>query len=182
MIYILGISVIVIIVIFSLKIIKKCMLVREEEENTKRITELVKNTHEELLKSAYEKSKLLLPKINEYKSTLSIISLSNDEIEIINLLFEDKTNIVKLKQIISIDGKDYLIENNVNFDFKYEWCDHEPLVIYFSRPRINNDNNTALIDWGYTPYTELSGGGATIKFSKIENKWQKTETVSSWIS
>ena len=58
---------------------------------------MIDKAHQGALESAYKNGKLVLPKINEYKSKFPIISLSKDEIIITNLLFKESENNLKIK-------------------------------------------------------------------------------------
>ena len=131
-----------------------------------------------------KKEEKVFSEIIEDKTSLSVISLTKDEIEILNVLFGGSTDVIKIRQIIWIEGKYYLIEQNTKFDFDYIWCDdnlYEDWPYFISRAEFNDNNTTALLPFG------IDGGplrkrGWLAKFIKRDNKWELISHEAEYMS
>jgi hypothetical protein len=130
----------------------------------------------ESIKYSEEESK----KMEKYKFSLEFISLTNDEIEIINMLFADSKEI-QINKIIEADGKEYIIEPSTKFTFKYIWCYNDPYAYYIKRVIFSKENTSALLRYGWRG-AFLDGRGFIAYFTKKNNAWIKTNEELEWLS
>ena len=122
--------------------------------------------------------------IDDYKKSLSIVSLSKDEIDILNALFGERIGVTKLKQIIYFDGKPHIIDPNIKFSFSHKWCDDnywENWPYFIIEIKFENQNTTAIFYYGQTGGA-LAERGYVAKFSKRDNKWTLISNEFEWMS
>ena len=122
--------------------------------------------------------------IDDYKKSLNVVSLSNDEIDILNVLFEREKGVVKIKQIVHIDGKPHIIEPNTKFNFSFIWCDDnywENWPFFISNMIFEDQNTTAILHYGVTGGA-LAERGYVAKLTKKENQWSLISDEFEWMS
>ena len=122
------------------------------------------------LKKEYEK---LL-----HSTVLEIIHLSDEEINIINVLFHrilfNHFRKIKINDTITIEGIVYLIDNSTNFEFNCIWCRYDPFAYNISRVVFDSETNnkTAYIRYGWEG-DHSNGKNIIMHFIKKGNKWKK---------
>jgi len=122
--------------------------------------------------------------IDDYKKSLSVVSLSNDEIELLNALFGEEKDVINLKQITYVDGKPHIIDQNTKFSFSHKWCDDnywENWPYYIIEVKFENQNTTAILHYGRTGGF-LAERGYVAEFLKRDNKWVLISNKFEWMS
>ncbi|GHU44694.1 hypothetical protein FACS1894190_16300 [Spirochaetia bacterium] len=132
-----------------------------------------------------------LEKYEKYKSTLEIITFTEDEMAVINTLFGSLSNlsskrrepvqdeIIEINQITYSNTiffsheKEYIIDPSTKFDFKFTWRDNAPYAYYIGQVEFNDDHTSAELRYGWHGRC-LDGRGFIAKFSKKNNHWEIT--------
>jgi hypothetical protein len=121
-------------------------------------------------------------KIRKYKSSLEVISLSDDEIEIISVLFgEHKSKEVKINQIIRSGFKSCIINPYTEFKFKCVWEYDDPYAYYITRVVFSEKGANALLRYGWRGGF-LDGRGFIAYFARKNNIWEKIDEMVEWMS
>ncbi|GHV93494.1 hypothetical protein AGMMS50268_39970 [Spirochaetia bacterium] len=115
---------------------------------------------------------------------MKIISLTKDEIAILNELFVDPEPDLKLvfiNQIIRMGRKEYFIEPSTKFAFEHSWCDDDPYAYSITDFIIDGKNESSVVHYGWRGGF-LDGRGFIAYFSKKNNHWEKTIDEFEWMS
>jgi hypothetical protein len=120
----------------------------------------------------------------KHRSSLQVISLTNNEIEMVKKIFTTltlKTSIVKINNIITIDNNEYIIDPDTSFNFKFEWADNDPYAFYITRAIYMNKNNSATMRYGWRGGA-FDGRGFVAEFEKKDDYWEKRNEILEWVS
>jgi hypothetical protein len=121
-------------------------------------------------------------KREKYKSSLGIISLTEDEIEIINALFCGyKIRKVKINHTILVGGMECIIDPSTGFRFNCRWVDEDPYAYYITRVVFSKKRTHALLRYGWKGGA-LDGRGFIAYFTRENNTWKKTDEIVEWMS
>jgi hypothetical protein len=121
-------------------------------------------------------------RLEKYKESLEVVSLIDDEIEILNVLFGGNTlEEIKINKIIHDDSNDVLVDTSIKLKFKHVWCENDPYAYYLKRVVFSENGTKALLRYGWSG-TFLDSRGFIAYFSKENNIWKKTDEILEWLS